>query len=277
MTKVSQRVENIFARASAIEQRGGFKSIIYVEGREIYMLNGDSTFLVRIRLRASETPFQSPISFRVDDYDSRKFYEEDGQIVFEAEESGWTKKTHCRLPDSPSGTPKELFAQYKPIAENQLTLTSGLLVHLQENLSHIEISARENEACLVQRNVYNGSRSFITRSQDGGFNLDTDYMKEDFGPVGLRTKDFIALFDFYENLIFGFATEPIGYCWVSSGDRKKMDMCAILACCQYDELGTTFEEDDDGGRKKQKTRRHQQEADRPAEKSSAKRKSRRTR
>ena len=47
MTKVTGLVENIFAHAVALEQKGGLKNTIYAFKREIFILNYDS-FILKI-------------------------------------------------------------------------------------------------------------------------------------------------------------------------------------------------------------------------------------
>ena len=71
--KITDLVEQIFAHAVALDQSGGLRNTIYAIGSEIYILNYDHTVLLRFRLRRSEACFETPVSFRANDYDSNGF------------------------------------------------------------------------------------------------------------------------------------------------------------------------------------------------------------
>jgi len=261
MSQVSNRVEEIFAHAVAMDQAGRLRSTIYVIDREVYIINQDNTVFLRFKLRESEKPFEEPVSFRANDYDSRAFREEGGKIVFETEANGFIRTKTCGTPDADPEEIRDMFKKFKPVKVNKVKLSRDILPLLEEGLSHIEIRAEEGEIKFVQRNIYSGAVIEISRAVDtGALGVDNpDELEEDFGPLGLRTGDFSALFAFNDNLVFTFPPEGQGdYCCVRSRDPK-MAMDGVVACCVYDELGQISEVSD--GRKEQKKRGSQQGSD----------------
>ena len=259
--KVSNRVENIFAHAVALDQSGGMKNTVYALDREIFILNYDHTILLRFRLRDSEKPFKDPISFRANDYDSSKFYEENGKIVFETEKGGYVRKKSCGTPGMTPEDVKELFDSYSTPEGESLTISKSVLSLLDENLSHIEFSADEDGPLnMVQRNVYSGAIIEISPKEAGLSGVHK--FENAFGPIGLRTADFMGLFSFQDSLIFTFALDSSaddeenmgnGFILAESLDKKKMDMQALVACCLYDEIIEIKEAKN--GREKSKIRR----------------------
>lgn len=266
MSKVSNRVEEIFAHAVAMDQCGRLRNTVYVIDREVYIINQDNTVFLRFKLRESETPFDHPISFKANDYDSRSFREVDGKIVFESEGNGFKRAKTCGTPDATPEEVRAMFKKFKPVKTNKVKLTKDILPMMEENLSHIEIKAVDGEIQFVQRNVYSGSVIKVTRAaEEGALGVDSpDELDGDFGPLGLRNGDFSALFAFNDNLIFTFPPDGDGdYCCVRSRDPR-MAMDGVIACCIYDELGTV-EEVSHGG-KEQKKRGSQQGSDKSADK-----------
>lgn len=235
---VSSRVEEIFAHGVALEQSGRLRSTIYVIDREVYILNQDYTVFLRFTLRDTETPFQHPVSFRANDYESKRFKEENGKIIFETEAEGFKRTKSCSSPDQTPEEVRKHFREYKPIKENVIHLSKGLLSLLDENLSHIEIRAEGGKVFFVQRNIYSGAVIEVSRGEEGL--LTTDEITSDFGPIGIRTSDFIAMFSFLDNISFSFNPDAGDYCCLRSRDpRMKMD--GIIAQCLYDELGDVTE------------------------------------
>ena len=252
--KISNRVEQIFSHAVALEQAGTFKNTIYVNRNEIYILNFDHTVLLRFKLRKSETPFQQPVSFRANDYDSKHFYEEGDQVVFEKSISGFVRKKSCGKPELSPNDIKRLFENRERKGQefNSLILPSNLISLLDTSLSHIEFSGQKGKGLtIIQRNIYSGGILKIVpeNKNKGLFELKT--LKKSFGPIGLRTNDFIALFTFQDVLNFGFEEN---YITVSSIDKNKMDFSGFIACCLYDEI-IQIKEVQNNGRQKQKIRR----------------------
>ena len=236
--KIGKRVEEIFAHGVALDQSGKLRNTIYCEGSEVYVINSDQTVLLKFRLRGSEAPFEHPVSFRANDYDSRQFYEEDGKIIFVEENASFTRTKTCSAPGDTPEDIAELFSGFPRVTDNTLKLNRDVISLLDDSLSHIEIRAENGELAIVQRNIYSGTVLELTRKESGGLGaVAQDKIVSDFGPVGLRTNDFIALFSFIDNLTLGFPSEPgVDYCYVRSNDPK-MAMEGIIAACVYDELG----------------------------------------
>lgn len=241
-TAVSNRVEEIFAHAVAMEQSGRLRSTIYVKDRSVYILNQDSTLLLRFKLRESEAPFAHPISFRANDYDSKTFREENGRIVFMIEQDGFQRAKTCGVPEATPDDVETLFRSFKPYTANNIRINSCLTSLLDESLSHIEIGSVSGKVRFIQRNIYSGSIIEITRKEEeGGLGLmEVDAIDKDFGPVGIRTPDFLALFSFVEQLSISFPSGSVDYACLRSRDPKMM-MDGIMSTCIYDELGEITE------------------------------------
>jgi hypothetical protein len=250
-----------------LEQSGRLRSTVYAEGSTIYIFNSDHTLLLRFQLRNSESPFEKAVSFRASDYDNRDFREEDGRVVFTSGVEGWKREKSCSTPEL---TFEDVAAMWERCEEedgleNTVLLSAELLKLLDDSLSHVEISAVDGDLKIVQRNIYSGSIIEITRESDG-FGLAGDEIKGDFGPIGLRTPDFRALFEFQPSLSFHIPSGEGGIVVVKSLDSK-MPLMAVLAQCLYDELGgitPATDKGEDHGRQKPKVRRSQQSIDQPS-------------
>lgn len=243
INKVNQRVEELFAVAVAMEQTGRLKSTIFADGSEIFILGSDRTVLVRFGLRATELPFKHPVSFNANDYNSNRFYEEDGKIVFVTEQDGFKRTKSCGNPSMTLETVRGVWEKFPAVETNCIQLNKAVLNLMDADLSHVEISGVNGQLHIVQRNIYSGAVIDITRAADeGGLGLGTTDAIQDFGPVGIRTGDFMALFSFVDNVVFFFATPDVqaNYCWFQSGDAK-LDMCGFIAHCLYDELSKVTE------------------------------------
>jgi len=266
VNKVGNRVEEIFAHAVAMDQAGRLRCTVYGLDREVYIINQDNTVFLRFKLRESEAAFASPFSFKANDYDSKSFKVEEGKIVFVTEGEQYKRTKTCGTPDATPEEVRGMFKKFKPVKTNKVKLASRIISMLEEGLSHVEIRAEDGEIHFVQRNIYSGAVIEVTRAtEEGALGVDNpDEIEEDFGPLGLRTGDFEALFQFNENLIFTFPPDGDGdYCCVRSRDPK-MAMDGIVACCIYDELGKV--EEVSHGRKKQKKRGSQQDSNQSADK-----------
>jgi len=239
-TKISQRIEEIFATAVAMDQSGRLRNTIYCLEDQIFIMNSDQTVILKFQLRKSENVFAHPISFRANDYDSREFYEKDGKIIFVTENEGFKREKSCKTPgDSPEDIAK-LYADYPLIRTNSVKLGKGIGALLDEALSHIEISAPGKQLCIQQRNIYSGTVLTLSRTeQEGGLGLDSvvqDKIVDAFEPIGMRTNDFLALFTFIDRLAFFFPSGEADYCCVRSDDPK-MSLEGVIALCRYDLLG----------------------------------------
>jgi hypothetical protein len=228
--KISSRVENIFAHAVAMDNRGQ-KNIIHCIGSAVYIVNFDHSMILRFKLRKSEQVFQSPISFNANDYDSSDFDEVDGKIVFNTSEGGYARKKFCRASDYNPEDIKKIYHEYtKNIDDKHIFYLSKKFCSLLEpELSHIEISSQKGKLLVRQRNVYTGTIIEIEPKDTGFFSENN--LPNSFGPVGLKTKDFTSLFTFCDSLAF----IPSGdFLWVK--DHRKKDFDGVLSFCRYDEI-----------------------------------------
>lgn len=256
---MSNLTEGIFAHAVALHQAGRLRSTIYAFKKVVYILNMDKTVLLRFELPVSEG-FDNPIGFIANDYDSSDFYEEDGQIVFTIEAGGFERKKYCKTPGKTFDEVDKLFKSYSVKSHtNEVLITKEALPNFNESLSHIEFESDGNRIIITMRDIYSGVVNIMKRSEsgDGLLGLSPDTIKGSFGPAGMRTNDFLALFSFNESVTVKFPTKPsIDYFAISG---PAFNMTGIISACLYDEMGTV-EKGENGGREKQKNRRSKQKA-----------------
>jgi hypothetical protein len=247
--KINSRIENIFAHAVAMDNRG-LKNTIHCVGSAVYIVNFDHSMILRFRLRKSEQIFQNPISFNANDYDSSDFDEVDGKIVFNTSEGGYVRKKFCRAADYDPKDIKVLYHKHiKDVDDKYIFyLSRDFCSLLEPELSHIEISVQKGKLLIRQRNVYTGTMIEI-QPKDSGF-FSENKLPKSFGPVGLKTKDFTSLFSFCDSLAFIPAKE-----FLLVKDHHKKDFDGILSFCRYDEIINLYHPGGDKiGRKKQKDR-----------------------
>lgn len=237
MEKVDTRIESIFSHAVAMDQSGRLRNTVYVKDKEVYILNSDRTVILRFILPSSASPFKNPVSFRASDYDSNTFYEKDGQIIFVTKSGDMVRKKSCSTPDLNPDEAAELFSSFSPVKINRFQIHKNIIPLLDENLSHIEFKGIEGNLSVIQRNIYDGTVIKIEKEKESGFGVvSNDDINSDFGPLGLRTNDFLALFAFNDNLTFSFPEgSQFGICRVMGRNFK---MSGIIALCLYDEMGT---------------------------------------
>lgn len=245
--KVNQRLENIFSHAVALQQSGRLRNTVYCLKNRVYILNQDQTVLLRFLLRKGEVEFHSPVSFSANDYDSQEMEEKDGRITFIQKAAGFVRAKACRTPDFSPEEVEQMFREKETADKNRVQLHSKVLSLLDGDLSHIEFSSKKGKLSIIQRNVYSGSVTELRREEAGGLGIGVKDELEDFGPVGIRTPDFLALFAFTDSLSLYFPESD--WAWVQSDDPK-MPMKGLLSRCAYDELGG-----EDNGRKEPKERR----------------------
>lgn len=236
---IHPRVEALFAHAVALDQNGRLKNVIYCMGNFIYIFNMDLTVLMGFKMDSEMAPFHEPVSFEANDYDSKNFEERDGRIVFIQKSGGFIREKFCKTPDR---TPEQVHAMFKEHMEiwkdctvdMKVSLSKEIIPLINEDLSHIEFTVQDSQFKMIQRNIFSGSRIEITKASV------KKLLKEEFPAsypaVGMRTKDFLAMFTFIENLEFNFS-EPASFSIIRSLDPN-IRMTCILSKCVYDELGT---------------------------------------
>lgn len=255
MEKADSRIETIFSHAVALHQSGRMRNTIHVIGKEIYLLNTDRSLILRFSLPKSSYGFKNPISFKASDYDSNQFYEKEGNIVFKSQEGEYIKEKSCSTSGDPNKI-KELFSKFTIPSENRIKiqLNRDLLRVIEDNLSHIEIMIENGEFKLIQRNIYDGTIIIIRKEKELGLGIASDdSFPYDFGPIGIRTTDFLALFSFNDTLSFFFSKDIQEFCKVFGRNYK---MNAIMSYCLYDEMGNILTiKEKQNGRKVKKGRR----------------------
>lgn len=230
--KATAAMEDIFSHAVALTQANRLKNTVYCKGKEVLILNFDSTVLLKFELPSWETPFANPVSFNANDYDSNRFYEEDGKIIFVSEVGGVNRKKSVSAPGATPDEVEAMFDKYTKLDSCSITFHQNMLDALDEKLSHIEISVRDGAWKLIQRDIYSGSIIELTELKKG-LQIGSA-VSEDIGPIGIRTGDFIALFSFNERITFSFDPEYREYATVTG---KKYNMTGRIAFCIYDEIG----------------------------------------
>jgi len=237
--KITNLVQGIFAQAVALDQSGGLKNTIYAIKNEIFILNYDHTVLLRFKLRDSEIPFNHPISFKADSYDSNVFEEKDGVITFYSDNKEYSRKKACGTTDLSPLDVKKLYKKYitEKGERDTIILSKEVLELLDTNLSHIEFASKVNEGLkITQRNIYSGELIEVEKkkSDEGMYDKKIEH---EFGPIAIKTNDFNALFNFQEVLKFSFPPkDKEDYLFVRGVDDTKRNFTGIIACCLYDEI-----------------------------------------
>jgi hypothetical protein len=230
--RIESRTEAIFAQAVALAQAGRMKSTIYVGKGAVYILNMDSTILLRIPCPQA---FDTPFAFFANDYEGSEAEVVDGKIKFTTRSGNLVREKTCAVPKVDFAAIEGYWAAHKdPDKSRPITLTSGIAALLEDGLSHVEVS---KGPLIVQRDIYSGSRIEVKMDMGAGSLLgDLESAAPiNFKTFGLRTDDFKALFTIQNTLIFYVQPEKD---WVYIEDGKTGDFKVVLARCVYDELGT---------------------------------------
>jgi hypothetical protein len=275
--------EYVFSHAVALNQSGRLRNSIYVHNRDVYILNMDHTLLINFTLPSREPTFNNPIAFAANDYDSENFTEEDGKIVFTQKADGLIRRKICSSADGNFEDVKKTFhAFWKSASLPSVTIDFSIdhLALLQESLSHLEFKAEDGRWRLTQRDIYTGNLIEIEDSKSGATIKSIHKRIEDFDPIGIRTNDFMALFQFQSHVSFYFFPgSNARYCLFDAkpvaGEEVKYKMRGILAGCVYDEMGIieTAEpiKEKTHGRKKSQNRAGESQADSPVGKTTRRR------
>ena len=227
--------EAVFSHAVALQQNGRLKNTIYAKGRDVFILNIDNTVLLKFELPAKEHPIKE-IAFRADDYDSNIFHSENGVVTFEQANKGYVRSKTCSTPDLSFIKIMKIWTDHfhdKNSSSNKIQFTDEIIPLLEESLSHTEISIKDKKLSVVQKDIYSGSIITINKKSEGLISGFSDKIKFDFGPVGIRTNDFIALFSFCDVVDFYFDQTEDNYFFISG---NKFGMKGIISACVYDEL-----------------------------------------
>lgn len=228
------RIERIFSHAVALQQSGRLRNTIYCIRKFIYILNQSHTILIRFVSRDAESLFEKPVSFNANDYDSSDFEEKDGKIIFRKRIGDFVREKSCQTPQFTPLNIHKIFKQYLSDFDksNRVIWNESFKACLDEDLSHIEFSSKKGEIIVKQRNIYSGNVITIQPVKKKGFNLESNKLKS-FKPIGIRTNDFLALFQFVSNVSFYFGRKII---WFESNDPS-LPFKGVISQCLYNEIG----------------------------------------
>lgn len=240
--KISGRVAKIFAHAVALQQSGRLRNTIYCQGNTIYILNQDNTIIMKFLLRSSENRFTFPINFNANDYDLLTAHDlletdEHDKVIFIQHHKEFIREKKCVPPDIPFTTVRKM---YKSKIKNLdikclVTLGKDFKGCLQEDLSHIEFSSYKGKFKAIQRHIYTGALITITKNFEAKPTLLSKSRQSSFGPIGVRTNDFLALYTFTDSVKFGFTRGNVSRFESKHGLTP---FVGILSHCKYDELGS---------------------------------------
>ena len=252
--KVPSKIEAIFAQAAALHQAGRLRSTIYAHEDVIHILNGDKTVILFF-MNPDPPTFLEPYCFEADDYDSNEMEIADGRVVFVQRGEQFERRKYARIPPITSAEVSELFqrhlTEFEAGDESEITIHKEMLPLLDPSLSHLEIISDRGNPVFIQRDIYTGSLIRLDRRGDDGL-FDTteggNPLPDTFGPVGIRTADFMSLFSFSDTIKIIFSTAVKGYCLV---EGEFMGMLGVISFCLYDDLGTiTLSRKETNGREK---------------------------
>lgn len=233
-----ERVERIFSHAVNLQQSGRLRSTIYCRKTCVYIFNQDHTVLMKFPLnRWEQALFAEPVSFYANDYDSSNFKTVDGKVVFEQRHGDFIRKKSCKAPGlkgkQVAGIFDDLWA--KAPKKNWVTLPKEFLNCLDMDLSHVEFKGKNKQLICYQRNIYTGSVSCIIKGQVKAKSLFSEPPQvADFPILGLRTNDFVALFDFNPSIDFDFTGKDVVAFKSSEAGIK---FTGVLSRCVYDQIG----------------------------------------
>ena len=229
--KIDSVTEAMFAQAVTLSQAGRLRSTVHCGGKEVLILNMDNTIFLRFE---GGQEFPEPFSFFANDYESPKIRIDKGQITFITNSGGIRRAKACAIPKSTYVDLRGLWLNFNIDKSQGIRIVKGMVSLLDDGLSHVELSKSAGKnVLLVQRDIYSGTRIEVSRNAGNTALFDENEDIEPFGPIGIRTVDFQALFTFTETLTF----------YVQKGERPWMyfetddaGMGGILATCVYDEL-----------------------------------------
>lgn len=252
---IPKGVENIFSIAVALDQSGRLANTIICKGKTIFILNNEATVLFRFEAPGLFS-FDQEVRLKANDYEPGSLVERNGKVIFTREGAEFIRTKSCRAPGKSFKEVQALWDRYWGESESTFFINSTSLSLLEESLSHLEIGAKGGSLKIVQRNIFTGTTITLTRKPSEETLLgNLDQISQDFGPVGIRTSDFQALFYYFDQLEFHVPKDRQGYFQVRAWSEA-FEMKAIIAWCLYDELGTV--EVIDNGRQEPEDRRSEQ-------------------
>lgn len=232
--KINNLTEAMFAQAVSLAQNGKMKSTIHCGGNVILVQNMDSTILLGFE---TDQMFDEEFSFFANDYESKNIEIENGKVVFTTYSEGLKRTKVCASPRTTFMDVRASWKHHKPDKSQKVMIPKAVISLLEDGLSHVELGADKDSIFkLIQRDIYSGSRVEVHHEiKDSDFDLDDGLC---FGPVGVRTVDFMSLFTFLDTITF-YPQKDEDWLYFESVDSS---MNGILATCIYDELGVVGKE-----------------------------------
>jgi hypothetical protein len=230
-------IERIFSYGVALEQSGTQKNAAFCWENIIYIMNSDKTLL--LRFEASVNEFKEPIRFFLSDYDSPNFTSDGNSITFLQNGEEFLRKKKCRIPNQTFQEVEELFYKFYDTEKMKwrIPFHKSSLDLLDTNLSHVEFVTKDGELKILQRDIYAGSLVQLERRlipEGLGLMEPEDVLPDSLSPMGMRTGDFLALFNFNDKVDIYF---PEGFQYfIIDGLHNQMQ--GIVAGCIYDAIGT---------------------------------------
>lgn len=121
----------------------------------------------------------------------------------------------------------------------KISFSKSSLDLLDTALSHIEFVTKNGEFKILQRDIYSGDLISLERKLEAeglGLTEPEDILPDSLDPLGIRTGDFLALFNFNDKINVYF---PEG-CQYFMIDGLHNQMQSIVAGCIFDDCGEIF-------------------------------------
>jgi hypothetical protein len=235
---INDEVEAMFSHAVRLAQNGMMKSTIHAEGRDVFILNMDSTILLHFRAPEEQEPFEPPFNLFANDYESRLYaVSETGNVIFKTAMKGmeYIRQKECPRPKTTFSGVKAIWENYKPDLTHHVNLEKKIIRHLNKEVSHVELSKAKGEGLvMVQRDIYSGNRITVKDPRTAeDIKLVATGGDFAFGPLGVRMVDLLALFTFTKVLTLYFQPDQH---WLCFADREQ-GLTGILSTGSYDESG----------------------------------------
>jgi hypothetical protein len=163
---------------------------------------------------------------------------EGDSITFLQNGEEFLRKKKCRIPTQTFQEVEELFYKFfdSDKMKWKIPFTKTSLNLLDTSLSHVEFVTKEGKINILQRDIYAGSLIQLERKLEPeglGLTEPEDVLPDSIGPLGLRTGDFLALFNFNDKVDIYFP-EGLQY-FIVDGLHNQMQ--GIIAGCLYDNVG----------------------------------------
>lgn len=229
--QITKKTELMFTQAVSLAQSGRLKSHIHGLGNILFIANMDNTILLKM---APDMTFPAPgLSFFANDYESPNVELAGENVVFVTTKSGYVQHKTCGVPKTSFADVQAIWDRHTPVMDHKILVRKEILPLLDSELSHVEFHNDKGTLKMVQKNIYTGGRVEVKDSNGSQGFISIHNFPPSFNPVGIRTVDLTALFQFVDTL--AFYPQPSGH-WMYFKDTSGV-LEGILSTCVYDELG----------------------------------------